>query len=62
MPESEPDNQENNDVKTLIGLAVAIVLVVVTVFLLMELKQGTATLDCIAAGHHNCEPIDTSKM
>ena len=62
MPESEPDNQENNDVKTLIGLAVAIVLVVVTVFLLMELKQGTATLDCIAAGHHNCAPVDTSKM
>jgi hypothetical protein len=62
MPESEPDDQENNDAKTLIGLAVAIVLVAGTVFLLMELKQGTATLDCIAAGHHNCEPVDTSKM
>lgn len=62
MAESEPDDQENSDVKTLIGLAVAIVLVVVTVFLLLELKQGTAKLDCIAAGHHNCEPIDTSKM
>jgi hypothetical protein len=58
----EPTDPENNDAKTLIGLAVAIVLVVVTVFLLMELKQGTATLDCIAAGHHNCEPIETSKM
>ena len=33
------------------GLAVAIVLVVVTVFLLLKLKQGTALLDCIAAGH-----------
>jgi hypothetical protein len=62
MPESEPDDQQNSDVKTLIGLAVAIVLVAGTVFLLMEMKKSTATLDCIAAGHHNCEPVDTSKM
>lgn len=58
----EPDDQNKNDAKTLIGLAVAIVLVAGTVFLLMEFKQGTAKFDCIAAGHRNCEPIDTSKM
>ena len=62
MPEPSPDDPKNRDARTLAGLAVAIVLVVVTVFLLVKLKQGTATLDCIAAGHHNCEPTDTTKM
>jgi hypothetical protein len=61
MSEPSPDDQDDN-AKTLAGLIVAIVLVVVTVFLLLKLKQGTALLDCIAAGHHNCVPIDTSKM
>ena len=62
MPESEPDDQEKRNTKTLAGAAVAIMLVVLTVFLLAKLKQGTATLDCIAAGHHNCAPVDTSRL
>lgn len=60
---SEPeDDDKNQDAKTLVGLAVAIVLVVLTVFLLMKLKQGTALLDCIASGRKNCVPIDTTNM
>jgi hypothetical protein len=62
MPEPSPDDQKNRDARTLAGLAVAIVLVVLTVFLLVKFKQSSATLDCIAAGHHNCAPVDTSKM
>ena len=61
MAEPEPDDK-NQDAKTLAGLAVAIVLVVLTVILLVKLKHGTALLDCIAAGHKNCAPIDTSNM
>ena len=59
---SQPDEDKKQDAKTLAGLAVAIVLVVLTVFLLVELKRGTALLDCIAAGHKNCAPVDTSNM
>lgn len=59
---SGPDDDKNQDAKTLAGLAVAIVLVVLTVFLLVKLKHGTALLDCIAAGHKNCAPVDTSNM
>ena len=59
-PNNDQDN--NQDAKTLAGLAVAIVLVVLTVFLMVKLKHGTALLDCIAAGHKNCVPVDTSKM
>ena len=61
MPEPE-HHDRNQDAKTLAGLAVAIVLVVLTVFLMVKLKHGTALLDCIAAGHKDCAPIDTSKM
>ena len=60
---SEPeDDDQNQDAKTLAGLSVAIVLVALTVFLLVKLKHGTALLDCIAAGHKNCVPVDTSNM
>jgi len=61
MPEPE-DDDHNQDAKTLAGLAVAIVLVILTVFLMVKLKHGTALLDCIAAGHKNCAPVDTSNM
>ena len=58
----EPDDDKHQDAKTLAGLAVAVVLVALTVFLLIELKHGTALLDCIAAGHKNCAPVNTSNM
>ena len=50
MSESEDDDQnddKNQDAKTLAGLVVAIVLVALTVFLMMKLKDGTKLLDCI---------------
>ena len=60
---SEPEDDDGNqDTKTLAGLAVAIVLVVLSVFLMVKLKHSTALLDCIAAGHKNCAPVDTSNM
>lgn len=61
-PQNNDDHDKNQDAKTLAGLAVAIILVVLTVFLLMKLKQGTALLDCIASGRKNCVPIDTSNL
>ena len=66
MSELEEDDKnqddDNQDAKTLVGLAVAIILVVLTVFLLTKLKEGTALLDCIASGRKNCAPIDTTNM
>lgn len=60
---SEPEDDDGNqDTKTLAGLAVAIVLVLLTVFLMMKLKHGTTLLDCIASGRRNCAPIDTTNM
>ncbi|HEY4275964.1 MAG TPA: hypothetical protein VGM68_10795 [Rhizomicrobium sp.] len=62
MPAPSPEDQDNQDTKTLAGLAVAIVIVLIAVFALMKFKQSSALLDCVAAGHHNCEPADTSAM
>jgi hypothetical protein len=62
MSQPPEDNDPNQDAKTLAGLAVAILLVVLTVFLMVKLKDGTKLLDCIASGRKNCVPIDTSNM
>jgi len=62
-PESDHnDDDRNQDAKTLAGLAVAIILVVLTVFLMVKLKDGTKLLDCIASGRKYCVSIDTSNM
>lgn len=42
----------------LIVLVVALVFVALTVFLLLELRSGTTTLDCEMAHHRNCVPVD----
>jgi hypothetical protein len=62
MTAPPPDDQDNQDAKTLAGLAVAIVIVLVAVFALMKFKQSSTLLDCIAAGHRNCAPVDTTGM
>ena len=51
----DPDEQQRMN---LIVLVVALVIVALTVFLLLELRSGTATLDCKMAHHRNCEPVD----
>ena len=56
------DDDGNQNAKTLAGLAVAVILVALTVFLMVKLKEGTKLLDCIASGRKNCTPIDTTNM
>ena len=47
---------DNNRQGSLLGLAAAVLLVVLGVWLLIAFQKSTNTLDCIAAGHHNCVP------
>jgi hypothetical protein len=51
----DPDEQQRMN---LIVLVVAVVIVALSVFLLLELRSGTATLDCEMAHHRNCVPVD----
>jgi hypothetical protein len=53
-----PDNDDNRQQGSWLGLVAAIVLVVLGVWALLAFQKSSETLDCIAAGHHNCVPVD----
>ena len=48
----EPDDQQG----TYLGLLAAAVLIVLGVWLVVAFKKSSDTLDCMAAGHHDCVP------
>jgi hypothetical protein len=56
---AEESDQEGADRQTasLAGLAVALLLVVVGLFLIRELHARTTIEDCILAGRSNCDAI-----
>jgi hypothetical protein len=56
-----PDDDHDRDRKNLIVAGIVIVLVVGTVWLLLALQRGTAILDCMAAHHPNCVPLDVNQ-
>jgi hypothetical protein len=49
----EPPPEEPNNA-TLVGLAAAILLVALAVWLLVAFKHSSDTLDCLAAHHRDC--------
>jgi len=53
-----PDDDHDRDMKNLIVAGVVIVLVVFSVWLLLAFQKSTAILDCMAAHHPNCVPLD----
>jgi flagellar biogenesis protein FliO len=50
----EPPPEEPNNAATLVGLAAAILLVALAVWLLVAFKHSSETLDCLAAHHRDC--------
>jgi hypothetical protein len=52
----QPPEHDNDRRASWAGLIAAIVLVVLGVWLFNTFKKSSDTLDCIAAGHHNCVP------
>jgi uncharacterized membrane protein len=55
------DEQEDADRQTasLAGLAVALLLVVIGLFLVRALHAKSAVEDCLMAGRHNCDAVLT---
>jgi hypothetical protein len=53
MPPDDDDRQQG----CWAGLIAAIVLVVLGVWLFEAFHKSSETLDCIAAGHHDCVPV-----
>jgi hypothetical protein len=51
----EPDNSRRS---ALAGLAIAVVLLVVGLWLARELRSASQIQDCVMSGRSNCQPID----
>jgi hypothetical protein len=56
-----PDDDHDRNVKNLIVAGVVIVLVVFSVWLLLAFKKSTEILDCMAAHHTNCVPLNINQ-
>ena len=56
---SQDDDQEgaNRQTASLAGLAVALLLVVVSLFLVRQLQAKTAIEDCLLSGRGNCDGV-----
>ena len=52
----EPDEDHSN-IATIAGLVAVIALVVLAVWLLIAFQHSSNTLDCLAAHHPNCVPV-----
>ena len=53
------DDDDRKQRQNLIVLAIAVVLVVGSVWLLTKYKQYRDQQDCFLAGRHNCAPVDS---
>ena len=58
MRDNERDDEENRVTASLAGMAVALLLVVVGVFLIQKLEASSKLEDCLLQGRTNCAPID----
>jgi hypothetical protein len=45
----------------MLGLAAALILVVLGTLQVREVVREARQSDCVAAGHRNCEPVDTDR-
>lgn len=58
MNDNERDNEENRFTASLAGLAVALLLVVVGLYLIQKLAASSKLEDCLLQGRTNCAPIE----
>jgi hypothetical protein len=56
-----PDDDHDRGTKNLIVAGVVIVLVVFSVWLLLAFQKSSRILDCMAAHHTNCVPLDVNQ-
>ena len=58
MPEEEDDQEDRaRQRRSLVGLAVAALLVVAGIYLVMRLHKANEIELCLEAGHHNCDAL-----
>jgi hypothetical protein len=47
--------------QSMLGLAAVLIIVVLGTLLVREVVREARQSDCVAAGHRNCEPVDTDR-
>ena len=57
--EDEEFRQRNR--QNMLGLAAALIIVVLGTLLVREVIRDARQSDCVAAGHRNCGPVDTGR-
>jgi len=61
MPDDEDDQEDRaRQRRSLVGLAVAALLVVAGIYLVMRLHKANEIELCLEAGHHNCDALVNS--
>ena len=61
MPDVEDDQEDRaRQRRSLVGLAVAALLVVAGIYLVMRLHKANEIELCLEAGHHNCDALVNS--
>jgi hypothetical protein len=58
MPEHD---QKGSAIRTLVGLALIVVLILGMLFVVQQLRHATAIQDCVASGRTNCAPITSGQ-
>ena len=59
MPEPEDDARRSRN--NLMVLAAVVVLIVLGIVLVKAMKYYSDMQDCAAAGHRDCQPVDTGQ-
>lgn len=60
VPQEGYDDEHGGVVRSYVALAFAAILVVALVWLVKAIKENNRIVECMAAGHHDCMPLDTS--
>jgi hypothetical protein len=58
---SEPEDYERRSRNNMIVLVAILVVIGLGVLLMHALKKNQDLQDCLSAGHHDCEPVDTDR-
>ena len=58
MTDKEHDEENDRVTASLAGMAIALLLVVVGVFLVQKLEASSKLEDCLLQGRTNCAPIE----
>jgi hypothetical protein len=62
MKPSDDNDDEDRQTRSLAGMALVLLLLVVGLFLVQKLSVLSHLQDCVMAGRTNCAPIDVSAL